>query len=224
MAASADRTLAQTRGQQGDREALAERVSRITVPALPALAVVLAIEAALVLIDLALGKDEAISTAYVIGPFVAALITRASVTAVAGGIAVALALASGFSSEGASGPDLVRAVIVLIGSCFAVFGAWLRERTARSVRRLEILAAIAEIADGSRPLQETVERFCERLLPEPPTSRCWTRWPRGRSRGSASRRSGRARSGSGTWRWRAAHPRRKRRRAPRARSRGASRS
>lgn len=166
MAASADRTLAQTRGQQGDREALAERVSRITVPALPALALVLAIEAALVLIDLALGKDEAIATAYVIGPFVAALITRASVTAVAGGIAVALALASGFSSEGASGPDLVRAVIVLIGSCFAVFGAWLRERTARSVRRLEILAAIAVIADGSRPLQETVERFCERLLPE----------------------------------------------------------
>jgi PAS domain S-box-containing protein len=156
----------QMRGRLSYREALAERISRVSVPAVPALAIVALVEALLVLIDLALGKEEAVATAFVIGPFVAALISRTSVAAIAGVLATALALASGLWNESGTGPDAVRAAVVAFGSCFAVFGAWLRERSARSVRRLAILAAIAEIADGSSPLAETVQRFCERLLPE----------------------------------------------------------
>jgi PAS domain S-box-containing protein len=148
------------------RAAIAERVSRLRVRVVPALLIVLAVEGVLVAIDLVLGRDEAIVTAFVIGPFVAALIASAAVTALAGVIAVILALLLGLWSSEPPGADFIRTAIVAIGSCFAVFGAWLRERTAASVRRLEILSSVAEIADGSRPLGETVERFCDRLLPE----------------------------------------------------------
>jgi PAS domain S-box-containing protein len=154
------------RGRVSYREAIAERIARVSVSAVPALAIVAVVEAFLVLIDLVLGEEEAVATAFVIGPFVAALISRTSVTAIAGVLATALALGSGLWNESAAEADAVRAAVVALGSCFAVFGAWLRERSARSVRRLAILAAIAEIADGSSPLAETVQRFCERLLPE----------------------------------------------------------
>ena len=58
------------------------------------------------------------------------------------------------------------AAALALGSALALAGTWLRRKTGRTVRRLGILASIAEIADGTRPLDRTLDEFCRRLVPE----------------------------------------------------------
>ncbi|MDP9228088.1 MAG: SpoIIE family protein phosphatase, partial [Actinomycetota bacterium] len=105
--------------------------------------------------------------AYMLAPFFAAVTTRTWVTAVVSAVCVGCAVASGAWNDNlGSGDYFLRLAVVTLGASFAIFGAWLRERMDRSVEQLGILDSIAEIADGSLPIENAVKSFCSRLVPE----------------------------------------------------------
>lgn len=147
------------------REAAGQRLANLQTSPRTALLIALALEAAAVLLDLLVG--ESLVVTYMLGPLVAALIGDARVTALAAGAAVLLTLASGvWNGNIDEGGWAIRAVAVAIGSALALGGALVRASGARTVRRLGILASVAAIADGTRPLDRTFDDFCRRLVPE----------------------------------------------------------
>lgn len=106
-----------------------------------------------------------ISTA-VLAPFVVSVLAGPRETAFVGAVAITLALVSGVWNHnfGAGAYDL-GAVVVAVGAAISVLVARTRERTVRDRERFELLAAVAEVADGRLTLEETAVRICGLTVP-----------------------------------------------------------
>ncbi len=128
----------------------------------------LALLALIVGLDVVLGTESgAIVGAYVAPPFVTALIGGTRATAGVSIIAIALALASSTWNMGsAENPDyFVRLAVVVLGSAFAMLSAQARARARGRADRLRLLDAVGDVADGSLPLAETLNRVVEVVVP-----------------------------------------------------------
>ncbi len=127
----------------------------------------LAVLAALVAADAAVGGSTILVGAFVLAPFVTALLAGIGPTLPLTLLAIGAAGASGAWNENYGETDFkVTLAVVLLGSAFACFGAWNRERSRLRGERLRILDAVSEIADGSRPLNETLRRVSELIAPQ----------------------------------------------------------
>jgi PAS domain S-box-containing protein len=116
-------------------------------------------------IDLA-EENSAVIGSYLAAPFVVALIAGLGPTLLVGVLATAIAAASGIWNDnfGTTGYE-VRLAIDIVGTAFAAVAAWNRERAALRGERMQMLDSVGEIADGSRPLDETLRRVTELTVP-----------------------------------------------------------
>src|SRR6201989_576090 len=98
-----------------------------------ALALALAFEALLGVIDASVSNEVVLTSAFVLAPFALAIAGRWRQVAIVGAAAVALAVASGWWNDYAGSSDhLMRIAIVVLGSVLATLGARARQR-ARSL-------------------------------------------------------------------------------------------
>jgi serine phosphatase RsbU (regulator of sigma subunit)/PAS domain-containing protein len=129
------------------------------------LALGLALLAVLGATDAGLEPDAPLIGSFVAAPLVCALFARASITLGIGLAALALAAASRqwhpIDSEG----YWIALGIIAAGTAFAVASAWNRHRARVAGERLRILDAIATFADGSHPLDETLDRVTALIVP-----------------------------------------------------------
>jgi PAS domain S-box-containing protein len=116
-------------------------------------------------IDLA-EDDSTVIGSYLAAPFVAALIAGLGPTVLVGLLATGAAAASGIWNDnfGTASYEIPLAVDIA-GTAFAAVAAWNRERAALRGERMQMLDSVGEIADGSRPLDETLRRVTELTVP-----------------------------------------------------------
>lgn len=133
----------------------------------PGLASGLLVLAAVIGADVFLDAESAaIAGTYVIAPFVAALLAGPLATAAVGALACAAALASPIWNPGTETIEqLIRIWVILLGTGFAAAGAWTRRRSRGRSDRLRLLDAVGAVADGSLPLDETLRRVTETIVP-----------------------------------------------------------
>ena len=152
--------------RSGERSTLGLADQPFSTPA--ALAVGLTALAVIVLVDFFLDSESAaIVGAYVAPAFITALLANARATAVVGALAVGLAaLSVSWNMGTGDSPDYwVRLAIVAACGGIAVTGAWLREQARGRAGRLELLDAVGDVADGSLPLAETLNRVVDVVVP-----------------------------------------------------------
>lgn len=117
-----------------------------------------------------IGSHSALVGSLVAAPLICGLLARAWITLVVGLAALAVAAVSsqwdamGASAMGVSGYAIAFAIIA-VGTALAVVSAWNRRRAQVNGERLEILDAVATFADGSRPLDETLDRVTALIVP-----------------------------------------------------------
>jgi PAS domain S-box-containing protein len=111
-------------------------------------------------------EDSPVIGSYLAAPFVAALIAGLGPTLLVGVLATGAAAASGIWNDnfGTAGYE-IRLAVDLAGTAFAAAAAWNRERAALRGERMQMLDSVGEIADGSRPLDETLRRVTELTVP-----------------------------------------------------------
>jgi PAS domain S-box-containing protein len=116
-------------------------------------------------IDVAV-RDSAIIGGYVVAPFLTALIAGVPPTLAIGVLMTGVAAVSGIWNDnfGTGGYEL-RLAVDIAGTAFAAGAAWNRDRAAVRGERMRTLDAVGEIADGSRPLDETLRRVVELTVP-----------------------------------------------------------
>lgn len=130
------------------------------VAGLVVLVVVLAVD---IVLD---SESAAIVGTYVAAPFVAALLAGAGSTAAIGVLAVAFAIASPVWNPSTEGTEQVfRVLVVLLGACLATAGAWIESGSRDRSGRLRLLDAVGAVADGSLPLDETLRRVTDTIVP-----------------------------------------------------------
>ncbi len=111
-------------------------------------------------------ESAALVGTFVAAPFVAALFARPAATGIVGVAAIVAAAASPTWNAGSGDSEqVVRLVVITVGSGLAVLGAWLRWRSAGRSERLRLLDSVGEVADGSLPLAETLRRVTEVIVP-----------------------------------------------------------
>ena len=103
--------------------------------------------------------------AFVAAPFVTALFARISATLLVGAAALGLAATSHEWHMGLGAGYWIALATIAGGTLFAAASAWNRQRSRFRGERLRILDEVATIADGSRPLDETLERVMELIVP-----------------------------------------------------------
>ena len=123
--------------------------------------------AALISADAVLNAESAaIAGTFVIAPFVAALLAGPLVTGAVGALACVAALASPIWNPGIDGIEqAIRVWVILLGTGFAVAGAWTQRRSEGRSDRLRLLDAVGAVADGSLPLDETLRRVTDTIVP-----------------------------------------------------------
>ena len=126
-----------------------------------------AVLAALVVADAVLDAESAaIVGTYVIAPFVAALLAGPLATGAIGALACVAALASPIWNPGTDlAEQAIRLWVILLGTGFAVAGAWTQRRSRGRSDRLRLLDAVGAVADGSLPLDETLRRVTDTIVP-----------------------------------------------------------
>jgi PAS domain S-box-containing protein len=142
--------------------------SRGEAPAWAGLLFGLALLATLVGIDVALDDESAnIVSAYVAAPFITAFVAGPWITAIVGCAALGLAAVSPEwnMNEVGDAEWIVRVLVIVVGSAFAVASAWVRKRGQARAERLYILDELGAVADGSLPLAETLRRVTEVIIP-----------------------------------------------------------
>ena len=153
--------LSQTLSRVAEIGAGVERNDRL------GLAASMAVLAALIALDTALGTDVVLAGAYLVVPFVAALFSGVLVTASVAVLALCAGVLSGAWNMNFGTTDYdARLIVLAVGGLFAVAGAWARERGRRAARRLELLDDVGAVADGSLPLAQTLDRVIEVIVPE----------------------------------------------------------
>jgi PAS domain S-box-containing protein len=130
------------------------------------LAAALAVLVLLVASDVAAGTDVTLTGTYAVAPFVAAVFAGVRATAL---VAVLMLVAAAVSplwnmDFGSLSYDIRLAILVLTAG-FAVLGAYALDRARSNARGLELLDAVGEIADGSLPLDETLRKVTEAVVP-----------------------------------------------------------
>jgi PAS domain S-box-containing protein len=140
-------------------------VARWIVPALAGLA-------ALAAIDIASGDKVVFTTTFVLAPFAVAVSGRTRLTAVLAGIAVALAVASGYWNHYEGSTDhLLRIAIVTAGGGLATLAAAALEKAAEQRRRMAILAAVGRLS-GAQTLTDAIRGLTDALVPAVADG-CW---------------------------------------------------
>jgi PAS domain S-box-containing protein len=130
------------------------------------LAAALSIELALAVVDITVLPPNVLVTTGVLVPLLCALLSGPRDVAVVAGVAIALALASAaWREDFAAAAYLQRVFIVAVGGLLAVMAAAGRARIARDREHFATLAAVAEIADGTRSLAQTVTGLNDLLVP-----------------------------------------------------------
>jgi PAS domain S-box-containing protein len=131
-----------------------------------ALAPGLSIAAAVTIVDVWAAPPNAVIGIVVLAPVLTALIASARDVALIGSLAVALVVLSAIWHDNfAEVPYVQRVCIVAAIAVLATLAARGRARVARDRERFELLASIAEIADGTRSLHDTVAALNDRLVP-----------------------------------------------------------
>ncbi|MEY2441119.1 MAG: hypothetical protein QOJ46_545 [bacterium] len=122
--------------------------------------------AALAVIDIWVQPSTAVIGIVVLAPLFTALFGSPRDIAIVGAVAVALVVASaGWHDNLGSTVWVYRTCVVLAVSALAVLGARSRAQVNRDRERFSVLASIAEIADGTRSLKDTVERINDIVVP-----------------------------------------------------------
>jgi hypothetical protein len=115
-------------------------------------------------LDLAGAASLPIS-AYGLGPLFPALAGAVAGTIGTAVLALALAIADGLVNDRfRTGEDVTAVFIIAAFGVVAVAGALAVRRAAAASRRLEILAALAEVG-GDHPPSETAQRLCDLAVP-----------------------------------------------------------
>lgn len=125
-----------------------------------------AVEAILSILDAKLPSSSVITTAYLVPVLALAIVETGERTAVLAVLASVLALLSGvWNHDLFSSAHLYRLAIVAGGSALGALGAMFRWRAVVGRDRMEMLAAIAEIADGTTDLDDSLRRLADVLVP-----------------------------------------------------------
>ena len=126
----------------------------------------LAVLALIASLDAWTGPDIIIVTAYLLGPFVAALIGTPRETVALVGVAVVLAFVSAAWNHNFAELDyFVRVAIVALGGLLAVVGAFGRDTESVIRKRFGMLIAAARVVDETLTVEETVERLNGIIVP-----------------------------------------------------------
>ncbi len=140
------------------RDTLARFMSRWVLAAI-------AVDGALSVVDAIYGQSRVLTTAYLVAPLAVALVENGERTAVVAALSTVLSIASGvwdhylFSST-----HLYRVAVVAGSGALAVTGSVLRTRAMDAKTRMELLGAIAGIADG-RDIAQSLRRLADLLVP-----------------------------------------------------------
>jgi len=122
--------------------------------------------AVVVVLDALFGRQANLTAAYVIAPFLAALLGGPFATVSVSGLAIAFAaISSGWNMDFGETDYYVRLSVVALGGALAMVGSWALSRSRANMRGLEVLDAVGDIADGSLPLGETMRRVTEAIVP-----------------------------------------------------------
>jgi PAS domain S-box-containing protein len=127
----------------------------------------LSILAALTALDLILGADAVLAGSFILAPLVAAIAGGLWATIALSLMALLLSGVSGTWNDNFGETDYyIRVGVMLAAGAVAVFGARARMEAGTSMRRFELLDEVAEFADGSLTLGETIERISDVIVPE----------------------------------------------------------
>ena len=120
----------------------------------------------MVLLDFVLGSNVSLVGTYAIAPFLTAMGGRVRPTAAVAAATVAAAALSGSWNDnfGTSG-WVTRLVIISVAAGVAVLAARRAQRARIGMSRLHLLDEVGRIADGSLPLNETLARVTEAIVP-----------------------------------------------------------
>ena len=140
-------------------------VSRLQRSRVLALAPGLSIAAALGIIDILATPPTAVIGIVLLAPLLTGVIGRPRDVIVVGAIAIALVVASALWRDGTLVAYAQRIFVVSAVCALAVVAARGRAQVHRDRERFALLAAVAEIADGTRSLQDTVERLNDLVVP-----------------------------------------------------------
>ena len=142
----------------GDRRSSGWRAGAVVIGLL--------IAGGLAAVDAASGPRTIVIGTVVLAPFVVSVLAGPRETVLVGAAALALAILSGLWNHNFdTGAYVLRCTVVAIGTAISVLVAGSREQTLQDRERFELLAAVAEVADGRLTLQETATRLCELLVP-----------------------------------------------------------
>lgn len=126
----------------------------------------LAVDAGLGVLAAGLGRSAILTTVFLVPPLAVALVEEGENVALVAVFSIALAVASGaWEHYLFTGGHLFRLAIVAGSGVLAVIGAVFRTRAVKARDRMELLAEIAQIADGRRPLTEALSRLADVLVP-----------------------------------------------------------
>ncbi|MEA2243392.1 MAG: hypothetical protein QOD24_2948 [Solirubrobacteraceae bacterium] len=126
----------------------------------------LVIVAALATIDLWVQPSTAVIGIVLVAPLLTALFGSARDVAIVGSVSVLLAALSGLWHDNLGDAIYVyRVVVVVVVSVLAILATRARERVGRDRERFAVLAAVAETADGTLTLGDTVEALNELVVP-----------------------------------------------------------
>jgi PAS domain S-box-containing protein len=125
----------------------------------------LLLELVLATIDLASGTSV-LTSSYLVPVLAVAVVESAERTALVAAVAIALALISGaLQGDLFTSAHIYRLGIVAGGGCLGVVGAAFRARAVQARDRMELLAKVGEVADGTSALDETLSRLAAILVP-----------------------------------------------------------
>jgi PAS domain S-box-containing protein len=165
-APSDDRKLQSARARRHARAVMLRwrSISNPDRAGLPASLLLLAVLAGL---DAWLGSKAVFTGSYLLAPFLAAFLGGRRATLVVGGAAISLAALSGAWNGNFDEADYYLGLAVLVLGCgFAYLAAAARSDSQDAMRRLHILNDVAEVADGTHSLSETMQRVTDVIVPE----------------------------------------------------------
>lgn len=130
------------------------------------LALGLVLAAGLGAVDVAGSPRTIVIGTVVLAPFVVSVLGGPRETGLVAAVAVVLALVSGLWNHNFNTAAYFLGVaVVVVGGGISVLVARTREQTIRDRERFELLATVADVADGRLTLEATATRLCELLVP-----------------------------------------------------------
>jgi PAS domain S-box-containing protein len=122
--------------------------------------------ALLATLDLVSGPGSSLTATFAIAPVICALLGGPRQTVVVAVLAGLCALFSGWQGGVLMQPDYaVRLAIVALAGTISALGALTKARLEGYADRMQLLAGIGEVVDGSLPLDETIDRVLRTLVP-----------------------------------------------------------